>query len=95
MLGDKLHNVPSQDNYNPSGVYSPDILPLMQSLLATLADIDLEHEQELSKVETSTTRPNVRAHIVKELTERHQERRQAYVQQLSVLQQCMLRNLPH
>jgi hypothetical protein len=39
----------------PSGAvpYSPEILPLMQSLLQALADIDVMHEKEREGVQTS------------------------------------------
>ena len=66
-------------------VYSPSLLPLMQSLLATLANLDAEHEHEVGRVTRSSTPASLKPHLLAKLTERHRERRQPYVQQLTIL----------
>jgi hypothetical protein len=38
-----LKRLTSGSSQQPPGTYSPDILPLLQSLLAALADIDFEY----------------------------------------------------
>ena len=67
-------------------VYSPSVLPLMQSLLATLANIDFEHEHEVERVTRSSAPASLKAHLLAKLTERHRERRTPYVGELAVLQ---------
>ena len=66
-------------------VYSPALLPLMQSLLTTLANIDAEHEHEVGRVTRSTAPASLKPHLLAKLTERHRERREPYVQQLAIL----------
>lgn len=66
-----------------------DIQPLMQTLLATLADLDFEHECELEKVKNSATDPSVKAKMITKLEQRHRERRQPYVQELLALEARM------
>ena len=66
-----------------------DIQPLMQTLLATLADIDFEHQCELEKVKSSATEPSLKAKIITRLEQRHRERRHPYVQELVALEARM------
>lgn len=67
-------------------MYSSDILPVMQSILSTLANIDYEHDCELEQLENSQTPLEIKNHIAAKLKERHRERREAYVQHLANLQ---------
>jgi len=71
-------------------VYSPSLLPLMQSLLATLANIDAEHEHEVGRVTRSSAQASLKAHLLAKLKQRH--RREPYVQQLAVLKQRLHRS---
>ena len=73
-----------QDRVAP--VYSPALLPLMQSLLTTLANLDCEHEHEVGRVTRSSTPASLKPHLLAKLTERHRERRQPYVRHLALLQ---------
>jgi hypothetical protein len=69
---------------------SPDnIQPLMQSLLATLADIDFGHEREVENVRNSPTDPSVREKVITKLDQHHREKRQPYVEGLLTLQAQM------
>lgn len=70
-------------------VYPADVQPLMQALLATLADLDFAHERELSKVRNSTTDPSLKAQMIIGLEQRHRERRHPYVQELTALEARM------
>ena len=67
-------------------VYSPSVLPLMQSLLATLANLDAEHEHEIGRITRSSTPASLKPHLLAKLNERHRERRTPYVGELAVLQ---------
>ena len=72
-----------QDRVAP--VSSPSLLPLMQSLLATLANLDAEHEHEIGRITRSSTPASLKPHLLAKLNERHRERREPYVQQLAIL----------
>jgi hypothetical protein len=68
-------------------LYSPDLQPLLQSLLATLADIDFEHERERDTISTRTADMNLKIRLLEKLREHHRERREPYIQQLAILQE--------
>lgn len=70
-------------------MYSPDILPLLQSLLSTLADIDFAHESDLETVKNSAIEAPLTRKFVEKLQQQHQERRAPYVQQVAVLRERM------
>jgi len=65
--------------------YSPETLPLMQSLLATLANIEFEFERECEKVR-GTTDVHLKARVLAQLKVRHQDRREPYIRELARLQ---------
>jgi hypothetical protein len=67
-------------------MYSPSLQPLLQSLLATLANIDLEYERERERLSDRTLDMALKARVLEKLKRQHRERREPYVQQLSVLQ---------
>jgi hypothetical protein len=71
-------------------MHSPTLQPLLQSLLATLADIDFDYEQEREKLSSTSPDANIKIRALEKLKARHYERRQPYIQQLSVLQQRMM-----
>jgi hypothetical protein len=56
-------------------MYSPGVGPLLQSLLATLADIDFAFESDLEVVENSATDETLKRKIIERLREQHRERR--------------------
>jgi hypothetical protein len=58
----------------------------MDYLLATLADIDFEHERKLEKAKQSAMEASLTAGVVAKLEQRHQEPSQPYVQELVTLQ---------
>ena len=63
------------DQYEPD-VYAPDTKPLMQALLATLADIDFAHERDIERaVSTTAKNPSLKARVLHALTQKHRERR--------------------
>ena len=69
--------------------YSPDLQPLLQSLLCTLADIEFDYERELERVSGSSSDSRVKVLVLEKLRARHRERREPYVQQLALLQDRM------
>ena len=68
-------------------MYAPVIGPLLQSLLATLADIDFAFGSDLEVVENSATDETLKRKIIERLREQHRERRAPYVRQIDALQQ--------
>ena len=71
-------------------MYSPELQPLLQSLLATLADIDFQYERERDTISTRTTNMNLKLRVLEKLREHHRERREPYIQQLAILQERIL-----
>jgi hypothetical protein len=66
--------------------YSPEVLPLLQLLLATLADIDYEHESDIETVRNSAADEWLKQATIRKLQERRQQRRAPYVRKLEGLQ---------
>jgi hypothetical protein len=90
MNDTKFHKEePSRGAFIPK-IYSPTYQPLLQSLLATLADIDFDYEKERDKLSRNAPDTNIRIRALEKLKARHRERREPYIQQLAVLQQRMM-----
>jgi hypothetical protein len=70
--------------------YSSDVLPLMQSLLSTLADIDFGHQYELEKLDRSSSDARTKRQIRNRLIAEHQQRRAPYVSQLGRFREAHL-----
>ena len=73
------------DSWQPR-MYSPDLQPLLQSLLATLADIDFAHQSDIETVRNSSAEEWLKQTTIRKLQQRHRERREPYVRQLKALQ---------
>lgn len=76
----------------PSGpsslrMYPSDLLPVLQSLLSTLADIEFAHQSEVEAVRSSSVEESLNQVLIRELQERHRERREPYARQLEVLRE--------
>jgi hypothetical protein len=63
---------------------------LLQSLLATLADLDFNYEKEREKLSTTSPDNNIKIRALEKLKNRHRERREPYIQQLAILQKRMM-----
>ena len=87
MANDKPHPARSAQHMAQPRLYSPDLQPLLQSLLATLADIDFEHERQRDTISTRTTDMNLKIRLLEKLREHHREGREPYIQQLAILQE--------
>jgi len=87
MSDNKHHSAKSAQHMAQPRLYSPDLQPLLQSLLATLADIDFEYERERDTISTRTADMNLKIRLLEKLREHHRERREPYIQQLAILQE--------
>jgi hypothetical protein len=56
---------------------------LVDALLTTMANFDMEYEQELERVRLGSSSEEVKNRVVRRLQERHRARREPYVQQLA------------
>ena len=68
-------------------MYSPELQPLLRSLLASVADIDFAHESDIATVRTSSAEDWLKQATIRKLQQRHRERREPYVRQLEALQE--------
>jgi hypothetical protein len=59
---------------------------LLQSILATLANLDFEHESDVETIGDSSADEWLKQTVIRKLQERHQQRRAPYIQQLERLQ---------
>ena len=75
-----------QEPSHTDRVYSPDILPRLQSLLADLADIDLACQQKLEAIEGGLGDESLKRRKIAQLWQDHQDRRAPYVAALEKLQ---------
>lgn len=86
------HTSPVSGMSQPAaGTYSPDILPLMQSLLRTLADIDFEFERDRETILKSAVEEPLKQRAIATLNKRHHERRAPYVRELDELERQIQR----
>lgn len=82
----------TNDNLRPdiserdAPVLPPDLQPAMQLVLATLADIDLAHRQEVEKVSSSGLDDVFKSRLIAKLDQLHRERRHPYAQEVLRLQ---------
>jgi hypothetical protein len=81
-----------QDDERQTEYYSPDLLPLIQSLLATLANMEFAYEKECEKV-SGCTDVILRARALARLKAEHSARREPYLHQLAVLQERVRRGM--
>jgi hypothetical protein len=90
MNDTKFHKEEANNGALLPRMYSPTFQPLLQSLLATLADIDLDYEQERAQLSNTSPDTNIKIRALEKLKARHHERRQPYIQQLAILQKRMM-----
>jgi hypothetical protein len=72
---------------NTPRVYPPDLQPLLQSILAALADIDFVHASEVALIRDSDADEWLKQSVIRRLDERHRERRASYVRQLAAVEE--------
>jgi hypothetical protein len=87
MLANKAH-VHRVEESPPRRVYSPELQPLLQSLLSTLADLDFAYEQERERlIADETSNLVVRKRALERLNERHHEQCEPYIRHLEAIQE--------
>ncbi len=85
-MPNNLEHRSSHIGMDAAHTYSPEVLPLLQLLLATLADIDFEHESDIETVRNSSADEWLKQATIRKLQERRQKRRAPYVRKLEGLQ---------
>jgi hypothetical protein len=70
-----------------SSVYPPDLQPLLQSILAALADLDFVHASEVALIRDSDADEWLKQSVIRRLDERYRERRAPYVRQLAAVEE--------
>jgi hypothetical protein len=68
-------------------LYPSELLPSLQSLLATLAEMDFEHESDIGTIGDSSADEWLKQTAIRTLQERHRKRRAPFVRQLTMLQE--------
>ncbi|MEE1655020.1 hypothetical protein VB618_02340 [Microvirga sp. CF3062] len=86
----KFHKDDFNNGAHHLRIYSPAFQPLLQSLLATLADLDFDYEKEREKLSNTAPDASIKIRALEKLKNRHRERRDPYIQQLAVLQKRMM-----
>ena len=76
----------SADRRATARTYSPAALHMLQSLLATLADLDYAYDVDVETVEASGVPESIKREVIRTLKQRHQERRAPYLRKLEALQ---------
>jgi hypothetical protein len=80
-----------QESFTPgehrSGMYEANLLPTLQSILASLADIEFAHEHDVEAVRNSSTDDVLKRTILQKLEQQHRDRCAPYVEQIAALQQ--------
>jgi hypothetical protein len=85
----------TNDNLRPNTserdapVLPADLEPAMQSVLATLADIDFAHRQEVEKVSSTGLDDVFKSRLVAKLDQLHRDRRDPYAKEVVTLQKRM------
>jgi hypothetical protein len=80
---------PDRESFSPR-MYSANLQPLLQSLLATLADIDFAYERERERISKNSNDLNLKIRVLERLKSQHRERREPYMMQLAELQKQLL-----
>ena len=70
-------------------VYEPAILPRLQSLLATLADIDIAHDNNLSVIRNRLMDDVRRDQEIADLWQNHCQRRAPFLREIEALRERM------
>ncbi len=68
-------------------MYPPELEPLLQSLLAALADIDFAHLGDIETVRNSATDAWLKQAVIRRLEESHRQRRAPVVRQIEALEE--------
>jgi hypothetical protein len=80
---------PAHPKPGTARLYPAELLPSLQSLLATLADIDFEHESDVESVRNSSADEWLKQTVIQKLEEHHRQRRAPYIGRLERLERRM------
>lgn len=86
MSAIKIERLPAGSGCRKARVYSPDILPLMQALLRTLADTDFQFQRDLETIRKSDIDEPLKLSAIAALKLRHHERRAPYLLEINRLE---------
>jgi len=86
-MGDERSHV--QGARKERRTYDPDILPRLQSLLATLADLDVAHASNVIVIESRPMDEARKDRLIADLWQTHCRRRAPYVREIEVLRERM------
>ena len=86
MASAMLKRLHSGTPQQPAGTYSPDILPLTQSLLRALADIDFEYQKDRETILKSAIEEPFKQRAIATLAKRHHEQRAPYLREIDELE---------
>ncbi|PVE23366.1 hypothetical protein DC522_15995 [Microvirga sp. KLBC 81] len=84
---------PVQSASGPRRIYSPDLLPHMQSLLAEIADLDCALEKDLQATKNSSYSEAHKSELIQELKRRHRERHTPIAMELAALEKKVAQEL--
>ena len=85
IISDERSQAPSEQKGDR--VYEPNILPRLQSLLATLADIDIAHDHNLSVIKNRVMDDVRRDQEIADLWQNHCQRRAPYLREIEALRE--------
>jgi len=85
MADNKPYSARSAQQVAQPRMYSPDLQPLLQSLLGTMANIDFEYERECDNINGRTMDMNLKRRLLEKLKQHHRQRREPYLEQLAIL----------
>jgi len=82
-----VEHEPFHSSPSAASSYSPDILPLLQTALATLADIDLAHEKSIDHVRHCDADDAEKSDMIAKLRRQYQDMRAPYIRELTILRE--------
>ena len=91
MSGPKAITARCDEGAPRSLFYSPELQPLLQSLLTDLVDLDFAYDQERDRLSRIVTDANLKIRVLERLKARHRKAREPHLHQIAALQDQILR----
>lgn len=89
----KVERLPAGSERRTPRMYPPDVLPLMQVLLKTLAEIDFHFQRDLETIEKSTIDRALKQRAIATLKMQHHERRAPYLLEIDRLEEQIMKTI--
>ena len=86
-----LKHLISRTSHQPPGTYSPTILPMMQSLLRALGNIDYAYQKDRETILKSDIEEPLKQRAIATLVKRHHKRRVPYLREIHRLERQVQR----